>query len=144
MQIHQLIQHTAHYLPIVHAHRLRLVSQPQTGETAKLLRSLIKHIRAIGKWWRMMIALDPKHFCQIPQSVQGIGWWWGEVGGVVAGSDGAVASDGRLRRTFTADSDSDAVAYPKRFLLLGMLLFKDILPILSTSHPDCEYDYRPS
>jgi hypothetical protein len=33
-------------------------------------------------------------------------------------------------------TDSDEVAYPKRFLLLGMLLFKDILPILAIDHPD--------
>jgi len=30
----------------------------------------------------------------LDQAVQGVGWWWGEVGGVVAGSDGAVVSDG--------------------------------------------------
>jgi hypothetical protein len=30
------------------------------------------------------------------------------------------------------------VAYPKRFLLLGMLLFKDILPILAFNHQDSE------
>jgi len=32
--------------------------------------------------------------------------------------------------------DSDTIAYPKRFLLLGMLLFKDILPILAVDHKD--------
>ena len=35
-------------------------------------------------------------------------------------------------------TDSDNTAYPKRFLLLGMLLFKDILPILAVDHPDSE------
>lgn len=34
--------------------------------------------------------------------------------------------------------DSDTIAYPKRFLLLGMLLFKDILPILAVDHKDSE------
>lgn len=40
--------------------------------------------------------------------------------------------------TVLADAavDSDDVAYPKRFLLLGMLLFKDILPILAVDHKD--------
>lgn len=39
----------------------------------------------------------------------------------------------------TADeTDSDACPYPKRFLLLGMLLFKDILPILAAEHPSSE------
>lgn len=33
-------------------------------------------------------------------------------------------------------TDDDKVAYPERFLLLGMLLFKDILPILAVDHKD--------
>lgn len=37
-------------------------------------------------------------------------------------------------------TDSDEVAYPKRILLLGMLLFKDILPILAVDHKDGEQD----
>ena len=41
-----------------------------------------------------MIGMDPKGFCKIDGATTGIGWWWGEVGGVVAGSDGAVAEDG--------------------------------------------------
>jgi hypothetical protein len=41
-----------------------------------------------------MIGLDAKVYCALDQAVQGVGWWWGEVGGVVAGSDGAVVSDG--------------------------------------------------
>ena len=32
--------------------------------------------------------------------------------------------------------DSDDLMYPKRFLLLGMMLFKDILPILAQDHKD--------
>jgi hypothetical protein len=35
----------------------------------------------------------------------------------------------------SASIDSDDTPYPKRFLLLGMLLFKDILPILALDHP---------
>jgi hypothetical protein len=41
-----------------------------------------------------MIALDAKGYCSLDHAVGGIGWWWGEVGGVVAGSDGAVVNDG--------------------------------------------------
>jgi len=41
-----------------------------------------------------MIGLDPKGFCQLDGATTGVGWWWGEVGRVVAGSDGAVANDG--------------------------------------------------
>jgi len=81
-----------------------------------------------------MIALDAKGYCQLDQAVQGVGWWWGEVGGVVAGSDGAVVSDGEFTEGLELMVDGDTIAYPKRFLLLGMLLFKDILPILAVDH----------
>lgn len=81
-----------------------------------------------------MIALDAKGYCQLDQAVQGVGWWWGEVGGVVAGSDGAVVSDGMSDKGIVLMADGDTIAYPKRFLLLGLLLFKDILPILAVDH----------
>lgn len=38
-------------------------------------------------------------------------------------------------RSLKLTADSDDNPYPKRFLLLGMLLFKDILPILAVDHP---------
>ncbi|OCF32339.1 hypothetical protein I316_06007 [Kwoniella heveanensis BCC8398] len=121
-KIAYLVQHTVHYAPIVQTHRLRIVGDSQSE---RLLKSLTKHLQAIGKWWRVMIALDAKGFCKFPGVTTGVGWWWGEVGGVVAGTDGAIAND-----------DSDSCPYPKRFLLLGLLLFKDILPILAHDHPD--------
>lgn len=97
-QIQDLVHHTAQYAPVLHAHRLRLIynpSNPPTGQDrVKLLHSLLKHLRAIGKWWRTMIGIDPKRFCAIDGVTSGIGWWWGEVGGVVAGSDGAITNEG--------------------------------------------------
>lgn len=95
-----LVQHTVHQAPIIQAHRLQRISTPSpTIEETKILRSLYKHLRALGKWWRLMIATDPKGFCRIEGSTGGIGWWWGEVGGVVAGSDGAIANDGECPST---------------------------------------------
>ena len=96
-QIHVLVHHSVHHAPIIQAHRLRLISQLSqisTEEQLRLARSLTKHLRVIGKWWRVMIATDPKGFCRIEGSVQGIGWWWGEVGSVVSEASGALAEDG--------------------------------------------------
>ena len=98
LQIQHLLQHTVHFAPIIQAHRTRLISQQASPERARMLRSLVKHLRAIGRWWRTMIMLDAKGYCNLDQAVQGVGWWWGEVGGVVAGSDGAVINDGTPRR----------------------------------------------
>lgn len=72
-----------------------------------------------------MIGLDAKGYCALDQAVQGVGWWWGEVGGVVAGSDGAVVSDGMsftaLALTVEAGADNrlgyDSV--PKAILATG-------------------------
>jgi hypothetical protein len=50
-----------------------------------------------------MIALDPKGFCNLEGATGGIGWWWGEVGGVVAGTDGAIAEDGATSRVDSPD-----------------------------------------
>ncbi|WWC98998.1 hypothetical protein V866_005892 [Kwoniella sp. B9012] len=113
-RINHLVHHSVHHAPIIQAHRLRLVTQPNSE---KLVRSLTKHLRAIGKWWRVMIGLDPKGFCKIPGVTTGVGWWWGEVGGVVAGSDGAVAND-----VFT----------PHFILSAFHLLVDKLLPLTST------------
>ncbi|WWD16828.1 hypothetical protein CI109_101260 [Kwoniella shandongensis] len=113
-KIHSLVHHTVHHAPIVQSHRLRIVSEAQSE---KLLRSLTKHLRAIGKWWRVMLAIDPKGFCKVQDVTTGVGWWWGEVGGVVAGSDGSVAND-----VFT----------PEFILSAFHLLVDKLLPLTST------------
>ncbi|KIR32027.1 hypothetical protein I352_05656 [Cryptococcus deuterogattii MMRL2647] len=123
LRIQYLVGHSVTHASVIQSNRLRLIASKTPSE--KPLRSITKHLRAIGKWWRAMIALDPKGFCKIDGTTAGIGWWWGEVGGVVAGTDGAINND-----------DSDDSPYPKRFLLLGLLLFKDILPILAADHHD--------
>ncbi|WVQ94582.1 hypothetical protein IAU59_001662 [Kwoniella sp. CBS 9459] len=113
-KIAYLVQHTVHHAPVIQTHRLRIVSDPQSG---RLLRSLTKHLRAIGKWWRVMIGLDAKGFCKIQGVTTGVGWWWGEVGGVVAGTDGAIAND-----VFT----------PNFILSAFHLLVDKLLPLTST------------
>ncbi|KAK8861272.1 hypothetical protein IAR55_002091 [Kwoniella newhampshirensis] len=113
-KIQSLVHHTVHHAPIIQSHRLRIVSEPRSE---KLLRSLTKHLRAVGKWWRVMLAIDPKGFCKVPGVTAGVGWWWGEVGGVVAGSDGSVAND---------------VFSPEFILSAFHLLVDKLLPLTST------------
>lgn len=43
-----------------------------------------------------MIATDPKRWCQLQGATEAVGWWWSAVGGVMAGSDGAISNDGEL------------------------------------------------
>ncbi|WVN87256.1 uncharacterized protein L203_102433 [Cryptococcus depauperatus CBS 7841] len=95
-RIERLVQHTVHYSPIVQSNRLRLITSGSASD--KVLKSMTKHLRAIGKWWRVMLSLDPKRFCQFDGITTGIGWWWGEVGRVVAETNGAIVND-----VFTSD-----------------------------------------
>jgi hypothetical protein len=46
-----------------------------------------------------MIALDAKGFCHMDGTINGIGWWWGSVGGVVANGDGSTTNDGLSKRS---------------------------------------------
>ncbi|WVR04117.1 hypothetical protein IAU60_001116 [Kwoniella sp. DSM 27419] len=94
--------------------KLRTIGQPQSE---KLLRSLTKHLRATGKWWRVMLGIDPKGFCKVEGVTSGVGWWWGEVGGVVAGTDGTVANE---------------VFNPQFILSAFHLLVDKLLPLTST------------
>jgi hypothetical protein len=50
-----------------------------------------------------MIGTDPKTFCKLDGATTGIGWWWSEVGGVMAGSDGAIADDGEREKPLLND-----------------------------------------
>lgn len=96
-QIRQLVQQSVSHAPLLQQHRVAVIQHPPQvppDVRAKLLHGLLKHLRAIGKWWRVMIELDAKGFCAMEGVTAGVGWWWGEVGGVVAGSDGAVDAEG--------------------------------------------------
>ncbi|XAO26843.1 hypothetical protein I312_105684 [Cryptococcus bacillisporus CA1280] len=115
LRIQYLVSHSVTHASVIQSNRLRLIASKTPSE--KTLRSITKHLRAIGKWWRAMIALDPKGFCKIDGTTAGIGWWWGEVGGVVAGTDGAIPND-----VFTPD-----------FILSAFHLLVDkLLPLTST------------
>lgn len=97
LRIQYLVGHSVTHASVIQSNRLRLIATKAPSE--KMLKSITKHLRAIGKWWRAMIALDPKGFCKIDGTTAGIGWWWREVGGVVAGTDGTISNDGELSFT---------------------------------------------
>ncbi len=130
--------------------RLQLLASPffqpppghPTPAAVKTLHSVTKFVRAIGKTYVALLHIDPKGFVDVPGSVQAVGWWWGEVGAAV--KEGVVPKDGGSRaaglwrwRTQVNflnffGTDDATVRYPKRFLLVGMTLFKNILSVLST------------
>lgn len=109
------------------------------ADASKTLRSLTKYIRAIGKFYENMMHIDPKAFVAIEGTVNAVGWWWGEV--TTAIQRGEMPQDGKFGSLCKASSilhmalpDDDTARYPKRFMLLGLVLFKNILPVLSSDH----------
>lgn len=116
------------YLAKLQGFRLQLLDSPLFASTAKpeaqattLLKSLTKYIRAIGKTYESLMHIDPKSFAAIDGTINAIGWWWGEV-------STAVKAGHRPRE------DDDTQRYPKKFLLQGLILFKNVLPTLSAEH----------
>jgi len=112
-----------------------------------MLKSLTKFIRVIGKTYEALMHIDPKTFVSIPGTVGAVGWWWGEVANAVR--RGEMPEDGEHRQDFGAQKaqaltshrgipEDETAKYPKRFMLLGLILFKNILPTLSSDHTESE------
>jgi hypothetical protein len=149
LQADQFISNTLRYLARLQEIRLQLLSSPFFAdpansanvpiEASKTLRSLTKFIRAIGKFYEHIMHIDPKAFAAIEGTVNAVGWWWGEV--TTAIQRGEMPQDGTFSRVMEAFAqltyaaiDDETARYPKRFMLLGLVLFKNILPVLSTDH----------
>ncbi|GHJ86997.1 hypothetical protein NliqN6_3399 [Naganishia liquefaciens] len=125
------ISNTLRYLSRLQEIRLQLLSSPMYAgpsnsnnvpvDASRTLKSLTKFIRAIGKFYENMMHIDPKAFAAIDGTVNAVGWWWGEVATAV-------------QRGEMPQDDDETALYPKRFMLLGLVLFKNILPVLSTDH----------
>ncbi|KAI5451703.1 hypothetical protein NCC49_001352 [Naganishia albida] len=130
-RVDTFISNTLRYLSRLQEIRLQLLSSPMYADPAnannvpadasKTLRSLTKFIRAIGKFYENMMHIDPKAFVAIEGTVNAVGWWWGEV-------------TTAIQRGEMPQDDDDTARYPKRFMLLGLVLFKNILPVLSSDH----------
>lgn len=123
-----VLQHGAAQLPILHARRLALLEQPSPDP--RTLLSITKYIRVIGKWMKGMLQTDGKNFVSLPETTEAIGWWWNVVGHAVR--------QGEIIKPDFGESPNGP--YPKQFLLLGMMLFKDLLPYLITTRPESTLD----
>jgi hypothetical protein len=80
------------YLSTLQTIRLQLLSSPYytvpsreypaaNTAPARMLKSLTKFIRVIGKTYEALMHIDPKTFVAIPGTVGAVGWWWSEVAG---------------------------------------------------------------
>ncbi|KAF9451646.1 ARM repeat-containing protein [Macrolepiota fuliginosa MF-IS2] len=78
------------------------------------LQVLINHVRAYGKYFRRLEQLDASRFVDLPQCGDLVLFYWSQVVDATGGPT-----------EFIADT-LDAV-YPTRFLVQGMVLFKDSL-----------------
>ena len=80
-----------------------------------------------------MLQTDGKNFVSLPESTNAIGWWWNVVGQAVRHGETTKPEFG----------ESPNTPNPKQFLLLGMMLFKDLLPYLITTRPESKLGCTP-
>ncbi|KAJ3710388.1 ran binding protein 11 [Lentinula raphanica] len=83
---------------------------PQTLLTHQILT---KHIRRFGKFYLRMAAVDPRRMTELPNCSDVVMFYWGQV--VEAAND------------FSAIKDTPSALYPVRFLVQGLVLFKDLV-----------------
>lgn len=98
---------------------------------------LTRHIRLFGKFFRRMQQLSHERFVLLPTSEDLIMFYWSQVvestnypGSFVAGTSAMMHVDIALRGIMILlelprFSDSDTAAYPIRFLVQGIILFKE-------------------
>ncbi|ESK94397.1 importin 11 [Moniliophthora roreri MCA 2997] len=75
---------------------------------------LTKHIRHLGKFFRRLCSLSPKRFVEIPGSADVVLFYWNQI------TQAADAPPGSI-------DDNNHVLFPVRFLVQGMVMFKDTL-----------------
>ncbi|KAF9268117.1 ARM repeat-containing protein [Marasmius fiardii PR-910] len=75
---------------------------------------LSKHIRRLGKFFRRLCVLHPKRFVEIPGSADLVALYWDQITQAGSSPPGSIA-------------DSNMAVYPVRFLVQGMVLFKETL-----------------
>ncbi|KIK67986.1 hypothetical protein GYMLUDRAFT_36796 [Collybiopsis luxurians FD-317 M1] len=81
--------------------------------TKMTLQVLYKHIRRFGKFYLRMATIDPRRMAQLPSCSEVVMFYWGQI--VEATND------------LSSIGDDTAALYPVRFLVQGLVLFKDLV-----------------
>ncbi|KAL0067569.1 hypothetical protein AAF712_005284 [Marasmius tenuissimus] len=85
-----------------------------TGATPGFIELMSKHIRRLGKFFRRFCVLHQKRFVNIPGSADLVAFYWDQIKQAASAPPGSI-------------QDSPTALYPVRFLVQGMVLFKETL-----------------
>lgn len=119
LQIDEFFQTSASQLKIVAEFRVNVISSlrqtaAQSHQASPFLKILSHHLISFGKLFRRLQQLSPTRFVALPTCSELIFFYWSQI---------VDASNEPLERV----SDSDGAIYPVRYLVQGMVLFKESL-----------------
>ncbi|KAG7096795.1 hypothetical protein E1B28_004204 [Marasmius oreades] len=92
--------------------RTTVIAASETN--TKFVELMSKHIRRIGKFFRRLCVLHQKRFVDIPGSADLVAFYWAQITQAGSSPPGSI-------------EDSNTAVYPVRFLVQGMVLFKETL-----------------
>lgn len=93
---------------------IALTRDGKATQAHKPLRTLTNHVRTYGKYFRRLEQLDASRFVELPHCGDLVLYYWQQVVDATGGPTELVA-------------DTHGAVYPTRFLVQGMVLFKDSL-----------------
>jgi hypothetical protein len=122
-----------------------VIALSNTGKLAlarKQLKILTNHVRTYGKYFRRLEQLNPSHFVELPRCGDLVLYYWQQVVEATGGPADMVAGmfksgQNKLVLMYLMQIlDTNEAPYPIRFLVQGMVLFKDSLSQWSPKRRD--------
>lgn len=138
MKIEELFQGSATQLKGVSELRKSIVLSllnneiAATEQTNKTVSMLARHLRMFGKFFRRLQQLASERFALLPPSSDLVMFYWSQIVDSTSSPQNLVS--GMVQTLFVSlydsnsFSDSDNALFPVRFLVQGLVLFKDNLP----------------
>ncbi|KAL7414820.1 armadillo-type protein [Mrakia frigida] len=126
-RITNVFQITTSHLTSVISTRSSLLSHLRTSQTPSggrlMLKYLSKHVGALIKHIRRLEDTNPKGFSSIPGANEVVLQLWGNVKATLGNS------------SYDSSADQETSDFPERWIILSLLVFKDLLPIWTAIHP---------
>ena len=143
LQLRELFQNSAIQLKNLTELRTSVVmSLTQSGlaldsSTCRSVNILTRHIRHFGKFFRRLQQLSQSRFVELPMCGEMILFYWSQVDEATRGPSELINGENYYSATGLSNvlsSDTNEAVYPVRFLVQGMVLFKESLSRWTT-HP---------
>ncbi|KAF9076797.1 ran binding protein 11 [Rhodocollybia butyracea] len=103
---------------------------PLSAQALSTHQVMTKHIRRFGKFFLRMAEVDPRRMAELPQCSDIVIFYWDQI---VAAADNLQGIQGMIylvhsfRQSYIVSVDNPAAPFPVRFLVQGLVLFKDVV-----------------